>query len=357
MATIRDVARRAGVSPSTVSHALNNTRFVSQDLRHRVLDSVRDLDYEPNAVARMLSRKRSTSIGLIVSDINNAFFASIARGVEDVAQRHGHTMVLCNTDADVTREAACLRALKSRQTDGVVLASAGSAHQYLTSLVRQGYPIVLVDRELPELALPAVLIDNEHAAYRAVRHLIARGHSRIGMLAGRPSFSTNIQRIAGYRRALREAGLDVDARLLITGGSSIEAGARATNQLLEVDPPLTAIFAGNNLVSIGALQAIVSKGLGVPDDVALVTFDDLPFPWSDVFRPRLTTVAQPAYELGTRAAEMLIRQLQASAPPPTRRIILEGKLVVRESSGVFSRRRHGKPATEQGADTGSANAS
>jgi LacI family transcriptional regulator, galactose operon repressor len=357
MATLRDVARRAGVSASTVSHVLNNTRVVSDTLRQRVLASMRELEYEPNAVARMLSKKRSTTIGLIVSDIGNPFFASIARGVEDVAQMHGYTMVLCNSDAEVAREAACLRALKSRQIDGVVLASAGAAHDYLNLLVRQGFPIVLVDRELPDLQLPAVLIDNERAAYRAVRHLIGRGHTRIGMLAGRPLFSTNIERIAGYRRALREAGLDLDPQLLMTGGSSTEAGAKAATQLLELDRPPTAIFAGNNLVSIGALHAIVSKGLSLPEDVALVTFDDLPFPWSDVFRPRLTTVAQPTYELGRRAAEMLIRLVGTSSQPRTRRVVLEGKLVIRESSGVFARRTHRKPITKPHADRGSANVS
>jgi DNA-binding LacI/PurR family transcriptional regulator len=216
---------------------------------------------------------------------------------------------------------------------------------------------VLVDRELPDLQLPAVLIDNERAAYKAVRHLIARGHTRIGMLAGRPSFSTNIQRIAGYRRALREAGLDLDPQLLTTGGSSTEAGARAARQLLELDAPPTGIFAGNNLVSTGALHAIVSKGLSVPEDVALVTFDDLPFPWSDVFRPRLTTVAQPTYELGRRAAEMLIRLVRTSGQPRTRRVILEGKLVVRESSGAFARRTLRTPATKPHADRGSAHVS
>jgi LacI family transcriptional regulator len=337
VATVRDVARRAGVSTSTVSHVLNRTRFVSDELRERVLAAMRELDYEPNAAARMLTLKRSNTIGLIVSDIRNPFFASVARGVEDVAQEHGYTVVLCNSDEDVVKETICLKALKTGQVDGVLLASAGPAHSYLTRLIHAGFPVVLVDRELPDLGVPAVLLDNEGAAYNAVRHLIARGHERIGMVGGRPSISTTTERIAGYQRALREAGLEADSRLLISGQSTSEGGARATNALLDLEGPPTAIFSGNNLMSIGALQAIVSRGLSVPDDVALAGFDDFPFPWSDAFRPHLTTVAQPTYELGRRAADILVELLRGSRSEPAQRVVLDGKLVIRESSAALQR--------------------
>jgi LacI family transcriptional regulator len=334
--TVRDVARRAGVSTSTISHVLNQTRFVSDELRERVLSAMRELNYEPNAAARMLTRQRSDTIGLIVSDIRNPFFASVARGVEDVAQEHGYTVVLCNSDEDLARESACLRALQTRQVDGVLLASAGVSDAHLSRLVHAGFPIVLVDRELPHLPVPAVLLENEAAAYGAVRHLIGRGHRRIAMISGRRSISTTTQRIAGYRRALREAGLKVDRQLVVSGDSTSEGGARAAHAILDVVPRPTAIFSGNNLMSIGALQAIGSRGLSVPDDIALVGFDDFPFPWSDAFRPHLTTVAQPTYELGRRAAETLVRWLKSpGAQQPTERIVLEGQLVVRESSGAL----------------------
>src|SRR6202163_4780893 len=165
MATVHDVARHAGVSTSTVSHVVNNTRFVSDELRERVRAAMRELDYTPNAAARMLTTKRALTIGLIVSDIRNPFFASVARGVEDVAQEHGYTVVLCNSDEDVVRESACLKALETRQVDGVLLASAGVSDAHLSRLVHAGFPMVLVDRELPHLAVPAVLLDNEGAAY------------------------------------------------------------------------------------------------------------------------------------------------------------------------------------------------
>ena len=332
MATVRDVARRAGVSVSTVSHVLNRTRFVSDELRERVLSAMHDLEFEPNAAARTLSLKRSNTIGLIVSDIRNPFFASVARGVEDVAQERGYTVVLCNSDETLVREAACLKALQNRQVDGVLLASAGAADKYVARLAQAGYPIVLVDRDLPHLHLPAVVLDNEGAAYRAVRHLIERGHQRIGMLSGRDSISTTTERVAGYERALRDEGLEPNACLLISGQSTSEGGAQATHALLDVRPPPTAIFSGNNMMSIGALHAISNRGLTVPDDIALVGFDDFPFPWSDAFRPHLTTMAQPTYELGQQAAEMLLHILR-NASHPAHRVVLDAKLVVRESSG------------------------
>src|ERR1700738_399063 len=219
MATAHDVARRAAVSTSTVSHVVNNTRFVSEELRERVEAAMRELDYTPNAAARMLSLKRAHTIGLIISDIRNPFFASVARGVEDVAQEQGYTVVLCNSDENAEREAACLNALETRAGDGVLRASAGVADQHLARLVRAGSPIVLVDRDLPELGAPAVLLDNEGASYSAVWHLITRGHRRIAMLSGRAAISTTTERVAGYRRALEEAGIQMDKRLVVFGAS------------------------------------------------------------------------------------------------------------------------------------------
>jgi LacI family transcriptional regulator, galactose operon repressor len=339
VATVRDVARRAGVSVSTVSHVLNRTRFVSDELRERVLAAMDELDFEPNAAARMLSLKRSNALGLIVSDIRNPFFASVARGVEDVAQERGYTVVLCNSDETLVREAACLKALQNRQVDGVLLASAGVADEYVARLVQAGYPIVLVDRDLPDLEISAVVLDNKGAAYSAVRHLIERGHRRIGMLSGRDSITTTIERVAGYEHALRESGIDPDPALVISGQSTSEGGTAATHALLDLVPRPTAIFSGNNLMSIGALHAISSRGLSVPQDIALVGFDDFPFPWADAFRPHLTTVAQPTYELGRQAAELLVDLLNGRSQSAPQRIVLDGKLVIRESSGGAKLRR------------------
>jgi LacI family transcriptional regulator len=339
VATVRDVARRARVSVSTVSHVLNQTRFVSDELRERVLEAMRELDFEPNAAARMLSLRRSNTIGLIVSDIRNPFFASVARGVEDVAQERGYTVVLCNSDETLVKEAACLKALQNRQVDGVLLASAGVADQYVARLVQGGYPVVLVDRDLPGLDISAVLLNNEGAAYSAVRHLIDRGHRRIGMISGRDSITTTTERVAGYERALRESGIDPEPGLIVSGQSTSEGATAAAHALLNLDPAPTALFSGNNLMSIGALHAISSRNLNVPQDIAVVGFDDFPFPWSDAFRPHLTTVAQPTYELGRQAAEMLVTMLNKPDDHAIHRVVLDGKLVIRESSGAAKFRR------------------
>jgi LacI family transcriptional regulator len=336
MVAVRDVARRAGVSTTTVSHVMNGTRFVSKELCERVQTAVEELDYQPNAAARSLTLKRTNTIGLIVSDIRDPFFASVARGVDDLAHERGYSVLLCNSDEDATRESTYLKALQTRQVDGLLVAAAGAAQAYLARLVRSGLPVVLVDRELPDLDAPAILLDNAAGAYAAVRHLTARGHRRIAMITGHPSISTTIDWIAGYRRALIEAGIEVDDRLIVTAASTCDGGVNATLAVLGVAPPVTALLSGNHLTSIGALQALASRSLRVPDDVAVVSFDYLPYPWADAFRPHLTTVLQPTYELGRKAAETLVNLCGQAAAQPPPRIVLESTLVVRESSGLFT---------------------
>jgi len=296
---------------------------------------MQELDYQPNAAARSLTLKRSNSIGLIVPDIRNPFFASVARGVEDVAQAHGYTVVLCNCDEDTAKESACLRALQTRQVDGLLVASEGAADAHLMRLVRAGLPVVLVDRVLADLDARAIVLDNAEGAYAAVQHLLSRGHLRIAMLTGRPSISTGPERLAGYHRALIGAGVEVDDRLVVSGPSTYEGGAAAMHAVLEVAPPPTAVFSGNHLVTVGALQALASRGLRVPEDIAIVSFDDLPYPWADTFRPHVTTVARPSYELRCTAAETLVNLLRAPSAGPAERIVLEGSLRVPESSGLL----------------------
>jgi LacI family transcriptional regulator len=332
VATARDVAKRARVSTSTVSHVLNNTRWVSPDLRERVQSVMQDLGYEPNAVARSLKIKRSNTLGLVISDIGNPFFTAVVRGIEDVAQERGYTIVLCNSDEDPAKEEGYLRILAARRVDGLMLAPAGVRHDYLVRLARAHFPLVFLDREVPDLPIAAVMLENRMAARDGVRHLIRLGHRRIAMVAGRPLITTTIDRIAGYRQALEEAGIPFDDRLIVSGGSRTEPARLATDEVLNVDPRPTAFFVANNLMTIGAVAAIHGRGLAIPRDIALVGFDD--FPWADVFRPRLTTVAQPTYELGRTAAELLIARIAGGLDSPPERIVLPGRLVIRESCGT-----------------------
>ena len=331
MPTVQDVARRAGVSAATVSYVLNGTRYVSEELRERVLSAVRELGYEPNAAARALRSNRSYTIGLILPDLRNPFFTEAVRGIEAVAQARGYHVILANSDEDPAREAALLRVLGARHVDGLILAPAGEAHPGLERLLQAHFPLVFLDRDVPGLTASAVMLDNEAAAEAAVRHLIDLGHRRVGLIAGRTPISSTLERETGYRRAFSQAGIPVDEHLVVEGGSTIEGGAAAATTLLERPGPPSALFVANNLMTIGALMAIDAHGLTVPGDLALVGFDD--FPWGDVFRPRLTTVAQPLYELGCAAAELLLQQVASPGARP-RRVLLSGTLVVRDSSGA-----------------------
>jgi LacI family transcriptional regulator len=334
LATVKDVARRAGVSTSTVSHVLNETRWVSDELRRRVLDASDELGFEPNAVARSLKIKRSFTIGLVISDIGNPFFTAVVRGVEDMAQGAGYTVILGNSDEDPDKEEAYLRILSAKRIDGLILAPTGQTHDYLRRLVGTGFPLVLLDRIVPELSAPAVLLDNQAAARDAVEHLITLGHRTIGMVAGKPHISSTVDRLAGYRQALEEAGIAFDEGLVVSGGSQIDAARRATGALLERRNRPSALFVANNLMTIGAVAAIEDHDLLVPDDVAVVGFDD--FPWANVFRPTLTCVAQPTYELGRAAAELVLRAIDGTSDA-SEQIVLHGELIVRESSGATLR--------------------
>ncbi len=333
MVTTRDVAKQAGVSTSTVSHVLNETRVVSADLRGRVLAAMEDLGYEPNAVARSLKIKRSHSLGLVLSDISNPFFTDVARGVEDVAKQNGYTVFLANSHEDPAEEEAYLRVLSSRQVDGLILSPTGGAHEYLVRLARSGFPLIFIDREVGDLGVPAVMLDNRAAARDAVRHLLALGHRRIAFVSGRSQISSTQERLEGYTQALAEAGIPLNPSLVASGGSRMEEARTAVSSLLRINPAPTAFFVANNLMTIGALAGIQDSGRRVPDDIALVGFDD--FSWADVFRPRLTTVAQPTYQLGRTAAELLLQRIGDRSATVPRRIVLPGELIVRESSGAF----------------------
>lgn len=332
MVTARDVARRAGVSTSTVSHVVNATRPVSPELRARVVEAMRELGYEPNGVARSLKIKRSQTVGLIISDIANPFFTAVVRGVEDVAQARGYMLIVGNSDEDPGKEEAYLRLLAARRVDGLILAPAGEPHPYLDRLVKDGFPLVFLDRDVAELPVPAVLLDSVVAAEAAVRHLLDLGHRRIGMIAGRPRISSTNDRIDGYRNALARAGIPFEPDLVVSGGSRTEGGAAAAATLLDLSPRPTALFIANNLMTIGAVGAVQARGLSIPGDVAVVGFDD--FSWASVFRPRLTTVAQPTYELGKVAADLLVHRIEQGDTEPPPRVVLPGQLIVRDSCGA-----------------------
>jgi LacI family transcriptional regulator len=331
MPTIRDVAKRAGVAPITVSRAINNSGYVSQETRARVEAAVAELGYVPNTLARSLRLRRTNTLALVLTDITNPFWTTVARGVEDTASDAGFNVIFCNTDESEIEQNKYLRVLLQKQVDGVLLVPARSTSEPIEFIQEQRTPVVVLDRRVPDAQADVVRCDSEGGAYQLVRLLLSLGHRRIGVLSGPPGVSTAEDRIAGYRRALAEAGLRGGAELVHYGEFTQASGYEMAQRALAATPRPTALFAGNNFIAIGALRALRDVGLGVPEDVALVGFDDLPA--ALVIEPFLTVAAQPAYEMGQRATALLLARLSGQAPEAYQEVVLPTEVIVRKSSG------------------------
>jgi len=332
MSTISDVAELAGVSAMTVSRVINNSGYSSREARARVEAAIAELGYVPNALGRQLRSKQTKMLALVLSDIMNPFFTTIARGVEDVAGAHGFSVMFCNTDESETEEAQYLLMLVQRQVDGVLLVPASSSGKSLRLLSSHKMPVVVLDRRIQSRHVDSVRSDSEAGAYRLTEHLIGLGHRRIAVLTGRRSVSTSVDRVAGYRRALVDAGLNLDDALVRYGEYNQVDGHRMAQEILAVDPRPTAIFAANNFIAFGVMRALRETGLRVPEDMSIVAFDDVPAAW--VGDPFLTVVDQPAYEIGRRAAELMLSRLEGRTSGAGREVVLPSELIVRRSSGV-----------------------
>ncbi len=330
MPTMKDVAQAAAVSVTTVSHVINETRYVSEDLRARVLQAMEELDYHPNILARSLRQGITHTIGLIVPDNSNPFFAEVARVAEMVGFEHDYSVILCNSDKNVERESAYLNVLIAKQVDGVIFIAAGSEQQHLRELAAQGIPVVVADRDVPQELADVVLVNHEQGGYDATRYLISLGHRRIACIGGPSPLTPSSDRVRGYRRALTEGGIPVEEQLIVRCTESYLGGESAMAQLLSLEELPTAVFTYNDVTAIGALRAICNAGLRVPTDLSIVGFDDIPLASAVV--PALTTVAQPITDLATVATELLIARMQNNEQQvPGQRVVLETNLVVRES--------------------------
>lgn len=326
--TIRDVAAAAGVSPATVSRVLNQRVEVGSDLRERVLAAVTELGYRPNGPARSLRKRATTVLGIIITDVQNPFFTSMVRGIEDAAQRVGYSVVLANSDEDQDKQQRYLEVAAAEQMAGVVLAPARQSSKGLDTVVGQGIPVVTVDRRLRGEQVDSVMVNNHKAAHDATKHLIERGRRRIGIVTGPLDTTTGARRLAGYKAALKEAGLPLDEDLVAKADFRLEGGYEATRKLLRHASP-DALFASNNLMTMGALQALAEDGVDIPSDIAVVGFDDLS--WATALRPPLTAVRQPTYEIGQQATELLLQRIGGDVSPP-RDIVLPANLIVRGST-------------------------
>jgi len=328
VATMEDVARIAGVSTSTVSHVLNGTRKVSPDTVQAVQSAIRQLGYIPNTLARSLARSTTNTIGVAISALSNHYFSETVHAMETECAKHGYMMLFVDTHDDPEQELRVVTALHHRRVDGILLApSTGSLA--LEYLLANEVPAVLVDRMMSD-RFDQVGVENTQSTQALVAHLIEHGHRRIGFISGRAGLGTSDERVAGYQAALLAARLPFDPQLLVNGGSSSEPARQATQQLLALDTPPTAIMAGNNLMTLGAMHALRDARIEVPGQMALVGFDD--FEWADFFVPRLTLIAQPVQELGAQAVNLLLERM-ASPKRKKHSVRLAPTLKIRNSCG------------------------
>jgi len=324
MAQIRDVAARAGVSVASVSRVLSGHPGVGKDIRRRVLGAVKALDYRPDLAARRLRSRRTDTIGLIVADIRNPFFTEVSRAVEDVAYARRMRLILCNTDEDPEREASCLELMRDENVSGVILAP---SQRLLSGFRADGYPfpLVLVDRCEPDTAADAVVLDNVEAARALTTHVIENGHRRVLFLHGASS-ATGRQRLEGYAAAMAAHGLVSEA----VGVAPVADRSREVARLLFARRSLPdAVLASSGLILLGLTEALRDASRSVPGKVAIAGFDDLP--WTRLVEPGLTVIAQPTYDIGRTAAELLMQRI-ADPAKPARRVVLRGELVVRGST-------------------------
>lgn len=331
MSTIADVARRAGVSKMTVSRVINDSGYISQETRERVEHAIVELGYIPNALARSLRFKQTRTIALILTDITNPFFTTLARGVEDVASEQGFSVIFCNTDESEKEQAKYVNVLLQKQVDGLLLVPTSSTADAIISIREQGLPFVLLDRYIPGTPLDSVRGDSVQGAYALMQYVLSLGHRRIAVLSGPAEVTTSVDRVAGALRALCDAGLGAEATQIYYGPYSLEGGYAMAMQALAVTPRPTALYAMNNFIAVSALRAAREAGLRVPEDLSIVTFDDLPAAFAA--EPFLTVAEQPAYEMGQRATALLLDRLSNKGPAAPQEIILPIRLIVRKSSG------------------------
>jgi LacI family transcriptional regulator/LacI family repressor for deo operon, udp, cdd, tsx, nupC, and nupG len=329
MASMNEVAKRAGVSIATVSRVLNNSDSVNEATRLKILKAIKELKYQPSRVAKRLRSKSVSSnlLGVLIPDIQNPFYVDVLRGIEDVAYRNNYAIIMCNYGQDEKKEILYLDILQSEAIDGLIAAPVNENDQRLKNIIKGGLPVVCVDRGLAGIDVDIVWVNNEEGAYSAVNHLVKSGYKRIAYISGLPSIPSSRMRENGYRRALENAGL-MDSGLIKYGNSSYASGVELCAELLDMPNPPDAIFTGNNLITLGALETIHKRKKQIPNDVAIVGFDDM-F-WASSLNPPLTAVRQPAYEIGKRAGELLIQRI-TDPQRPCIQMTLNAELMIRSS--------------------------
>ncbi|HEU4741721.1 MAG TPA: LacI family DNA-binding transcriptional regulator [Meiothermus sp.] len=330
MKNLEDVAKLAKVSTATVSRALSRPDMVAEETRKRILEAVEELGYQPNQLARSLRQRGSRAIGLIVTDILNPFHATLAKGVQDAAEENGYTVFLFNSDEDPHRERRALESLRGHLPQGLIIVPTPRTRENLKLV--PNLPVIELDRSSGRENAHTVMVDNVGGARMAVAHLAALGHKRIGMIVGRLDITTAIERFQGYREALAAAGLPFRENLVLPGNHREEDGRVAATALLSrpADERPTALFVGNNEMTVGAVMAARALGLRIPEELSIVGFDDSR--WATVMQPTLTVVAQPVYDLGFLAGQTLFSLLRRGQTGSPTNIRLNTRLIVRDST-------------------------
>jgi len=332
MTTLKEVAKKANVSITTVSRVINNSSKVNAKTRERVQSAMQSLSFQPNRVAQRLrgNKGRSKLLGLIIPDIQNQFYSSIVRGIEDMSYGNDYAVILCNSDENPEKEKFYLEVLKSESVDGIILPPIRQNGKVIKELIEAGIPVICFDRKLSTQSVDTVVIDNEKGGYMATTHLIEIGHRNIAVITSSLHFSSFEDRLRGYENALREKGIAISQEYIKKGDHrSSEVAKELTIGLLHHKPRPTAIFVMNNQMTLGALEAINEQNLVIPDDISIVGFDDML--WARAISPPLTVIKQPGYEMGRRVAEMFFQKVNDPGRDPVQ-VIMEPKLVIRKSS-------------------------
>jgi LacI family transcriptional regulator len=330
--TLNDIALKAGVSVSTVSRVLNNkarNNRISLETKEIVLKAAEDLSYRPNELARGLRLKKTNTIGLVVPDISNPFFAYVTRMIQKYSHQFGYSLIVCNTDENLRTEIDHTNLLRNKGVDGFIIMPVGVNYSHIEDLMKNDIPIVLLERSFDELTTNTVVVDKYSGSYEAVQHLIDMGHKRIAIVQGLPNTSTNNERVKGYVDALADNHISIDHSLIVGKDFRQENGYVETKLLLNLGNPPTAIFTTSDLITLGALQAITEEKLNIPDDISLVSFDDIEF--APYLVSPLTVVRQPRELMGEVAVKLLIEELQLSNKNQKKKIVLKPNLVIRKS--------------------------
>jgi len=331
-ATIVSVSQKVGVSVSTVSRVLNGKSEqyrISKSTQKLILDAAAELNYSPNLLARGLRLNKTNTIGYIIPDIANPFFSRIADNVEKHARKKGYSVVICNSEEETNAEKILVKTLAERKIDGVIISPVGQEIQHILELKERNIPIILIDRYFPGKEIPFVTSDNYKGAFTAVKYLIENGHTKIACIQGLEDTQPVFERVRGYKDALKEFKLEVDEDLIVGDSFSEENGYIETKLLLKNNKKPTAIFGLSNLISFGAMRALREEGLNIPDDMSLITFDDLPY--LDYLSTPMTAVQQQGSEIGNIATKMLIDQIESGRNFEQEGIFLPTKLIIRSS--------------------------